>query len=44
VLVSFDTFDALTSTWGLSTEEAADVAAWSVRTLCDRARRSGVSS
>ncbi len=42
LLTSFDGFDTLTSGWGLSVEEAAATAAWSVRTLCERARRSGV--
>jgi AcrR family transcriptional regulator len=41
LIASFDAFDALTDTWGLSVDEAADVAAWAVRTLCDRARRTG---
>lgn len=44
VLTSFDAFDALTDVWGLTTEEAADVAAWALRVLHDRARRSGVSA
>lgn len=44
VLVSFQTYDTLTTTWGLSTDEAAEVTTWSVRTLCDRARRTGVTS
>lgn len=42
VLVSFDTFDALTTSWGLTTEEAAGAAAWAISAACDRARRSGV--
>jgi AcrR family transcriptional regulator len=43
VLTSFNGYEALTDVWGLSRDEAADVAAWVVRTLCDRARRSGVA-
>jgi AcrR family transcriptional regulator len=42
-LTSFAGFDAMTTTWGLDPDEAADVAAWAVRTLSARARRSGVS-
>jgi hypothetical protein len=30
--------------WGLTDEEAADVAGWAVRLLCDRAKRSGVGA
>jgi AcrR family transcriptional regulator len=37
-------FEMLTTAWGLSDEEASEVASWSVRTLCDRARRSGVQA
>ncbi|WP_162942203.1 TetR/AcrR family transcriptional regulator [Desertimonas flava] len=44
VLVSFSGFDALTHVWGLTTEEAAEAAGWAVKSLCDRARRSGVGS
>jgi hypothetical protein len=44
LIASFDAFDALTDMWGLSRDEAADVAAWAVRSLCDRARRSGVGT
>lgn len=44
LLASFDGFDSLTRTWGLSVDEAADVAAWGLRVLCDRARRSGVGT
>jgi AcrR family transcriptional regulator len=44
VLSSFDGFDSLTETWGLTRDEAADAAAWAVRILCDRGRRSGVGS
>jgi AcrR family transcriptional regulator len=43
VLTAFDGYDALTTTWGLSTDEAAEAVAWAVRTLTDRARRSGVA-
>lgn len=43
LVVSFDAFDALTDVWGLTRDEAAEAAAWAVRTLCDRARRSGVT-
>lgn len=43
-LSSFDGYDALTTTWGLDTDEAADAVAWAVRTLSDKARRSGVGS
>ncbi|MET0146803.1 MAG: helix-turn-helix domain-containing protein [Ilumatobacteraceae bacterium] len=43
LVVSFDAYDALSDVWGLSTEEAAEAAAWAVRTLCERARRSGVT-
>jgi AcrR family transcriptional regulator len=43
-LSTFNGFDALTSTWELSTEEAADAVAWTIRTLTDKARRSGVGS
>lgn len=42
VLASFDGYEALTTEWGLTRGEAAEAAAWAVRTLCDRARRSGV--
>ena len=42
LIASFDGFDALTDDWALSRDEAADVAAWAVGVLCDRARRSGV--
>ena len=41
-LASFDGFETLTRNWGLSTHEAAEVAAWATKVLCDRARRSGV--
>lgn len=44
VAVSFETFDSLTQVWGLSLDEAAEVTAWTVRSLCDKARRSGVAS
>jgi AcrR family transcriptional regulator len=43
LIVSFDAYDSLTSVWGLTRDEAADAAAWAVRSLCDRARRSGVA-
>ena len=42
LIASFDAYGALTGVWGLERDEAADVAAWAVRVLCDRARRSGV--
>ena len=44
LISSFDGFHALTTTWGLSREEAAETAAWAIRVLCDRALRSGVGS
>ena len=44
IFVTSDGFEALTTTWGLSDEEASDVAGWTVRTLCERARRSGVQA
>jgi AcrR family transcriptional regulator len=44
LIASFDGFDALTDVWDLTTDEAAEAAAWAVRVLCDRARRSGVGS
>jgi AcrR family transcriptional regulator len=44
VIASFDAYDALTDGWGLSRDEAADIASWAIRTLCDRARRSGVDA
>ena len=43
ILAVVDCYDALTTTWGLSTDEAADAVAWAVRTLTDRARRAGVA-
>lgn len=42
VLSSFAAFDALTTVWDLTRDEAADAAAWAIRTLTDRAKRSGV--
>jgi AcrR family transcriptional regulator len=42
LIASFDGFDALTDEWNLDRDDAADAAAWAVRVLCDRARRSGV--
>ncbi|MBI5088307.1 MAG: TetR/AcrR family transcriptional regulator [Actinobacteria bacterium] len=42
LIASFDGYDALTGVWGLTRDEAADAAAWALRTLTDRARRSGV--
>jgi AcrR family transcriptional regulator len=44
VLLSFEGFDALTALWELTPDEASDAAAWAVKVLCDRARRSGVST
>jgi AcrR family transcriptional regulator len=44
LLVSFDSFDALTEIWGLDREEGVDAAVWAVRCLTDRARRSGVGA
>jgi hypothetical protein len=44
LIASFDAFDTLTDDWGLTRDEAADAAGWAIRTLCDRARRSGVGS
>jgi AcrR family transcriptional regulator len=43
VLASFDAFDGLTTVWGLTCEEASDAAAWAMKVLTDRARRSGVT-
>lgn len=43
LVVSFDSFSALTDAWGLSRDEAAEAAAWAVETLTARARRSGVA-
>jgi len=43
VLGSFAGFDALTTTWGLTTDEAADAVGWAARTMIDKARRSGVT-
>jgi AcrR family transcriptional regulator len=42
LVASFDAYDSMTDTWGLSRDEAADAAAWAIRVLCERARRSGV--
>lgn len=42
VALSFDTIDALIEVWGLSVGEATDASAWTVRALCDKARRRGV--
>jgi AcrR family transcriptional regulator len=42
VLASFDAFDALTTVWGLTRDEASDAAAWAIQVLTDRAKRSGV--
>ena len=42
-LGSFAAFDGLTTVWGLTQEEAAEAAAWAIRTLTDRAKRSGVT-
>ncbi len=42
LLSSFAAFDALTTVWGLTRDEAAEAAAWAIRTLTDRAKRSGV--
>jgi AcrR family transcriptional regulator len=44
LIASFDAFDVLTETWDLSRDEAADGAAWAIRVLCERARRSGVGT
>jgi AcrR family transcriptional regulator len=44
LIASFDGYDALTGIWGLTRDEAADAASWALRTLTDRARRSGVTS
>jgi AcrR family transcriptional regulator len=44
VAVSFETLDALTQVWGLTLDEAAELTTWTVRTLCDRARRTGVAA
>jgi AcrR family transcriptional regulator len=44
LIASFDAFDALTDVWELSSDEAAEVAAWAIRSLCERAKRSGVDS
>lgn len=43
VLASFDGFDGLTTVWGLTRDEASDAAAWAIRVLTDRAKRSGVT-
>ena len=40
-LVSYDTFRALTRRYGLTVEDAADVVAWAVAGLSDRAKRTG---
>jgi AcrR family transcriptional regulator len=42
-LASFDAFDGLTNVWGLTQDEAAEAAAWAIRVLVDRAKRTGVS-
>jgi AcrR family transcriptional regulator len=42
LIASFDAYDSMTDTWRLSRDEAADAAAWAIRVLCERARRSGV--
>ena len=44
LMASFDAFDSLTEVWGLTSDEAVDVAAWAVRSLTDRARRTGVGT
>jgi AcrR family transcriptional regulator len=44
VFVTSDGYEALTTVWGLSDEDASDVASWTIRTLCERARRSGVQA
>jgi AcrR family transcriptional regulator len=43
VLTSFEAYDAFTDVWGLTQDEAADAAAWAVRVLCERARRTGAT-
>lgn len=43
LMVSFDSYDALTDVWGLSPDEAAEAAGWAVEALCAKARRSGVA-
>lgn len=43
LLISFVAYDNLTDVWELSRDDAADAAAWAIETLCNRARRSGVS-
>ena len=40
-LVSNDTYRLLTRRYGLPRDEAADVAAWAITTLTDRAKRTG---
>ena len=40
-LMSYDTYRALTRRYGLSSEDAAEVTAWAVTTLTDRAKRTG---
>ncbi|MGD9997316.1 MAG: TetR/AcrR family transcriptional regulator [Ilumatobacteraceae bacterium] len=44
LIASFDGYDGLTGVWGLTRDEAAEAAAWALRTLTDRARRSGVAT
>jgi len=43
VLASFDAFDGLTTVWGLTCEEASEAAAWAMKVLTDRAKRSGAT-
>jgi hypothetical protein len=40
-LVSYDTFRALTRRYGLTVDDAAEVVAWAVAGLSDRAKRTG---
>jgi AcrR family transcriptional regulator len=42
LVASFAGYDALTGVWGLTRDEAAEAASWALRTLTDRARRTGV--
>jgi AcrR family transcriptional regulator len=42
LVTSFDGYDAMTSRWGLTRDEAAEAAAWVTRVLSERAKRSGV--
>jgi AcrR family transcriptional regulator len=43
VLASFAAFDGLTTVWGLTRDEASVASAWAIRTITERAKRSGVT-